>query len=304
MGKVLVIRGGALGDFVLTLPAIRLLKEELPAATVEVLGYDPMIELARLAGVADATRALGHSGLARFFVPDAALDPAWSDYFAGFDVVFSYLPDPDGIFMANVRRAGVKTWFQGKWKVEEGPGSAPAAFQLAEVCQNLGLWLEDPAPVVMPARPPGECSGLAVHPGSGSPRKSWLFARWAEAGAVLADRLRPGESIELISGEAEEEWIGELLRQWHGLPVRHHRLRSLRELAGILAGCRAYLGHDTGVSHLAAACGIPCLLLFGPTDPAIWAPRNREARVLRAPGGHLDRLGLEAVMAAAADLPL
>lgn len=299
MGKVLVIRGGALGDFVLTLPAIRLLKEGLPKASVEVLGYEPLIELARMAGAADGTRALGHAGLAGFFVPGAVLDPAWSSYFASFDVVFSYLPDADGHFRENLGRAGVKTLFQGKWKVEETPGAAPAACQLAEVCQNLALWLEDPAPVLCPPRPTAARSGFAVHPGSGSPRKSWIFARWAEAGPRLARLLKPGEWLEVISGEAEEEWIGELLTQWRGLPVRHHRHRPLRELAERLAGCRAYLGHDTGVSHLAAACGTPCLLLFGPTDPAVWAPRNPGVEVLRAPGGHLDQLGVEQVVAAA-----
>lgn len=298
MGKVLVIRGGALGDFVLTLPAIRLLKEGLPSSTVEVLGYHPMVELARLAGVADATRALGHAGLAGFFAPGAALDPGWSAYFAGFDVIFSFLPDADGHFRDNVLRTGVKTLFQGKWKVNETPGAGHAAEQLAEVCQNLALWLEDPASVVLAPRPAGERSGIAIHPGSGSPRKSWIFARWAEAGPELARLLRPGEFLEAISGEAEEEWIGDLLGQWQGLPVRHHGFLPLRDLAELLAGCRGYLGHDTGVSHLAAACGIPCLLLFGPTDPEIWAPRNTGVRILRAPGGHLDQLAIPPVISA------
>jgi ADP-heptose:LPS heptosyltransferase len=296
MGKVLVIRGGALGDFLLTLPTIRLLKDGLPAATIEVLGYHPMVELATLTGAAHATRPLGHAGLAGFFVPGAKLDPGWSEYFAGFDVIFSFLPDADGHLKDNMLRAGVKTWFQGKWKVDESPGAGHAAEQLAEVCQNLALWLEDPAPMVRVPHPPGERSGLAIHPGSGSPRKSWLFGRWAEAGPELARLLSPGECLEVISGEAEEEWIGDLLAQWRGLPVRHHRFLSLGKIADLLAGCRGYLGHDTGVSHLAAACGIPCLLLFGPTNPEIWAPRNPGARVLRAPGGHLDQLAVGPVI--------
>jgi hypothetical protein len=299
---VLVIRGGALGDFLLTLPAIRLLKDGLPTATVEVLGYDPMVELALLAGVAHSTRPLGHAGLAGFFAPGAKLDPVWSEYFAGFDVIFSFLPDADGHFKENMLRAGVKTIFQGKWKVEETPGAGHAAEQLAEVCRNLALWLDDPAPVVRTARPPGERSGIAIHPGSGSPRKSWTFGRWAEAGPELARLLRPGEFLEVISGEAEEEWVGDLLAQWRGLPVRQHRFRPLRELADLLAGCRGYLGHDTGISHLAAASGVPCLLLFGPTNPGIWAPRNPGTRVLHAPGGHLDQLAVAPVIGAAREM--
>jgi ADP-heptose:LPS heptosyltransferase len=41
-----------------------------------------------------------------------------------------------------------------------------------------------------------------------------------------------------------------------------------------------FLGHDSGVSHLAAAVGTPCVLLFGPTDPAMWAPPGEYVRVI------------------------
>jgi len=45
--------------------------------------------------------------------------------------------------------------------------------------------------------------------------------------------------------------------------------------------CRLFLGHDSGISHLAAACGVPCVLLFGPTDPATWAPPGPHVHVVR-----------------------
>ena len=302
MGKVLVIRGGALGDFVLTLPAIRLLKDGLPAATIEVLGYQPMVGLAVVAGAADHVRPLGHAGLARFFVPGAELDPEWSRYFAGFDVVFSYLHDPYGHFRDNLTKAGVTTLFQGTWKISEEPGDGHAARQLAKVCENLALWLEDPAPVVCLPAPPGERRGLAIHPGSGAPRKTWPFARWVQAGPALAAMLPEGEFLEIISGEAEDEWIDSLMAAWHGLPTRLHRHRPLADLAGILRNCRAYLGHDTGVSHLAAACGVPCLLLFGPTAPEVWAPCNPNVRVVRAPAGALDCLDAAMVLGALAEI--
>ena len=95
-----------------------------------------------------------------------------------------------------------------------------------------------------------------------------------EVGPAIAAMLPPGEHLDLICGEAEEEWIGELLAAWKGLPLRIHRHLALEELAGMLAGARGYLGHDTGISHLAAACGMDCVLLFGPTEPAVWAPRQ------------------------------
>ena len=66
---MLVIRGGAIGDFVLTLPALRLIRESLPTAHVEVLGYRPMIDLALMAGYADAVRSIEYSAMAGFFAP-------------------------------------------------------------------------------------------------------------------------------------------------------------------------------------------------------------------------------------------
>ena len=57
-----------------------------------------------------------------------------------------------------------------------------------------------------------------------------------------------------------------------------------------------FIGHDSGISHIAAAAGARCLLLFGWTDPAIWAPANEKVRVLRAPGGKMERLEIATVL--------
>ncbi len=73
----------------------------------------------------------------------------------------------------------------------------------------------------------------------------------------------------------------------------------LRLLGAALARAGVFLGNDAGVSHLAAAVGAPTLALFGPTDPALWAPVGPRVKTLRAPGGSLVDLELEAVLAAA-----
>jgi heptosyltransferase-2 len=70
--------------------------------------------------------------------------------------------------------------------------------------------------------------------------------------------------------------------------LAHHL--SLPVLAAVLERCRVFVGHDSGVSHLAAATGISCVLLFGPTDPAVWAPVNPAVKVVAAPEGDLGRL--------------
>jgi heptosyltransferase-2 len=55
------------------------------------------------------------------------------------------------------------------------------------------------------------------------------------------------------------------------------------------------VGHDSGISHLAAAAGARCLLLFGKTDTAVWAPANASVTMLRAPAGEMPRLEIETV---------
>jgi heptosyltransferase-2 len=70
----------------------------------------------------------------------------------------------------------------------------------------------------------------------------------------------------------------------------------LTTLANLLQNCSFFLGHDSGISHLAAAVGTPSLLLFGPTDPAIWAPQNAQVRVLRSRNRTLEEIAVEEVL--------
>jgi ADP-heptose:LPS heptosyltransferase len=294
--RVLVIRGGAIGDFILTLPAIQLLRSGLPVEPhLEILGYPPVTALALAAGVADAARPLEHAGLATFFVPGAELDPGWSNYFASFDLVVSYLFDPDGYFRENLARSGAETILQGPGKIDPSKGTH-ASEQLAEPLQEIALYLEEPVAGLdlggragrgAPAGPPL----VAVHPGSGSPRKNWGFENWAEVATVIAAQ-RPGARFLLATGEAEHDQLGDLLGIFAatGLPFTSAHGRPLTELAGQLARADLFLGHDSGVGHLAAALGIPSVLVFGPTDPAVWAPRSPQVTVVQAPRGNLGAL--------------
>jgi ADP-heptose:LPS heptosyltransferase len=65
-------------------------------------------------------------------------------------------------------------------------------------------------------------------------------------------------------------------------PLRLLLDRPLVVVAAILRRARAFLGNDSGISHLAGMLGLPTLALFGPTDPALWAPLGPRVRVLRS----------------------
>ncbi len=289
--RILVIRGGAIGDFILTLPAIKLLRESIAGCHLEVLGYPGIIDLAVTAGLADAARSLEHRTMAFLFAKGATIDEALCDYMRGFNLVVSYLYDPDGFFRENMERIGVRTFIEASHRVEEGRGHA--AEQLARPLEKLAMFLENPAPSLgLPAREGDATARLvAIHPGSGSVRKTWPIKNWVRLGHEIAHAF-PQARLCLVTGEAEQDrgLTHEISAAWSELGALHLDGLPLPDLAVRLASCRAFIGHDSGISHLAAACGTPCLLFFGPTDPMTWAPRNAAVEVHRAPDGDLTSL--------------
>src|SRR5678810_248772 len=101
MNRILVIRGGAIGDFILTLPALKALRDARPQAHIEILGYKHIAVLAENRFYAQAVHSIEYGPLARFFARDSELPAELADYFAGFDLIVSYLYDPDRIFETN-----------------------------------------------------------------------------------------------------------------------------------------------------------------------------------------------------------
>ena len=298
MGKILFIRGGAIGDFILTLPAIQLARQSLPEAGIEILGYEPAIQLAKAAKLADSTRSIEYGPLSSFFIPSTLLQPELMNYFKSFSVVVSYLYDPDGYFEGNLRKSGVETLFIGPHKVDESKTDQPAAAQLAKPLEQLALFLEQPWIHLAFDGATGEDADaflrsekispskklVALHPGSGSPRKNWSFEGWCQVAASLSAQRNDDVHYLIISGEAEDS----VIHEFHDLlthlgvsfsPVIHC---PLPRLGALLQRCSLFLGHDSGISHLAAACGVPAVLLFGPTDPEIWAPQNPSVHVIRS----------------------
>jgi len=157
-----------------------------------------------------------------------------------------------------------------------------AARQLARPLQKLGLYLDDAAAQILPneTRLP-DPNLIAIHPGSGSESKNWPLPRFVEvAGRLLGQN--PDRRLLLVGGEADAERLTNLRAALPNDRLEIAENLPLTALAKELRNCAAFIGHDSGISHLAAAVDTPSLLLYGPTDPAIWAPQNPRVRVLRA----------------------
>jgi heptosyltransferase-3 len=301
LNRILVIRGGAIGDFILTLPALKALRDANPKAQIEILGYKHIAELARDRFYANEVRSVEYAPLAGFFAKDSELSVELNDYFARFDLIISYLYDPDLIFENNLRRGGVKNIQRGPAKIAE---SDHAARQLAGPIEQLGIPVSDLAAKLYPSTADRQFAVdflrhmerpiVAVHPGSGGTRKNWPLENWIELGNQLLESGNFRGSILVVAGEADEMQCARLKAIWKRSQVYFVKSLPLPHLAALLEHS-VFLGHDSGISHLAAAAGAECILLFGPTDPAVWAPQNKNVRVIAAPDGDLQRIDLAPV---------
>jgi heptosyltransferase-3 len=315
MERFVLIRPGALGDTLLTLPTLALLRRERPTAHVTLVARRDVLPLARSAALASATHDWSSAAWAALFsessapVAPAALlrvaDPRDA-------VVVAWLADADGAVARTLAAWGAR-------RVVIAPARPPldgdtpvvhTALLLARALAPLGIAVPatlDALAAVMPPLRAGareaalatqawEQLGLerqtvvALHPGSGSASKCWPPEGFAElARWIVARGWRPL----LVEGPADGAAVAAvqaaLGTQTEGA-VAVARGLEVAALAALLRRCAGYVGNDSGVSHLAALIGVPSVVIFGPSDPARWAPLGAQVRVVRAPAGDLTRL--------------
>jgi ADP-heptose:LPS heptosyltransferase len=130
---------------------------------------------------------------------------------------------------------------------------------------------------------------VVLHPGAAAVARRWPAARFAEIAAALhAD----GHEV-LVTGTAAERGLAREVAATAGLPesaVLAGRL-DLLELVALIADCRLVVCGDTGVGHVATATRTPSVLLFGPTPPSRWGPRDGDRHVALWAGGTGDPHG-------------
>jgi len=112
---------------------------------------------------------------------------------------------------------------------------------------------------------------IFIHPGSGGLKKVWPLKRWWSLLGWLF-RIKAGPVI-VITGPADAALreFPQAARRWG---CHHLEQPSLVRLAAFLGESRFYCGNDSGASHLAAVVGAPSIVIFGPTNPEVWAPEG------------------------------
>jgi len=248
----LLIRPGGIGDFILSIPTM----ECLEADHLEVWSAPANVPLARFAHRA---RSIPSTGLDLLGITDPP--PALLDELRSFDSIVSWYAHNRLEFRELVLSLGLPfTFFRAL--PPEGENRHAADFYLSQVRRIRGCE-SDGIPRI---RCDAERENFAViQPFSGSPAKNWPLDKFR----ALARELEATMPVHWCRGPEDP-------------PLENAvQFDDLYDLACWLARASLYIGNDSGITHLAAAVGTPVLALFGPTDPAVWAPRGSNVQIGR-----------------------
>ena len=291
--KRLVIAPNWLGDCVMALPVLRALKRQDPSGFLAVLAGASAAPVLRMEGTADAvweSRGRGPAGLLADSRRARAerVEEVWVLPHSFRSALLAWLTRAP-------RRLGFAADGRTLLLTVAPQRPAPLAHQLRDYDRLLAAAGVEPDPAPPRLSPPAAVMERAMKyldlqrlaegprplylvPGAAfGPSKRWPAERFA----LLADALMDeGHRAAIVVGPEEIE-LGRLVarRARHRIPVLGSDLGTA-ELAAVLSFGRLLIGNDSGPAHLAAACGVPALVFFGPTDPGRTTPTGAPVTVL------------------------
>jgi ADP-heptose:LPS heptosyltransferase len=165
----------------------------------------------------------------------------------------------------------------------------------AEHLASAMFWLGAPAGEIpraklvdraRPAPDPGGRPAAVIHPVAATPEKTWR----ADGFLAVAERLRELGLDPVFIGASSDDLTP--FRAWRTIAGA-----PLAEIKSLLAGASFFVGNDSGPAHMAAAFGLPVVVVFGNSNPAIWGPWRTAAEVVAAPAG-IGQIGISQVLGA------
>ena len=289
MQRLLFITLSNIGDVVLTTPALLALHQAWPDAVVDI--------------VADrrSSDVLKHCPfVGKVFHRDkgAGIKASWSllkqlrhrRYDAIVDLRTDFLP---WLLRADLRSA--------KWLAPKASGHAVQR-HVAALLPIMPSLQHIPDPKVWTTLAAEEWAGLQLKPFGGrvlaiAPGANWALKCWPLASYIaLAQRLTPEFDALVIFGSPAEAAAAQAIESAVALPVLNLAGKTtLPHAVAALSYCHAFVGNDSGLGHLAAACRVPTLSIFGPGHPARYRPWGSLAAVICAPAADLSQLPVNLV---------
>jgi heptosyltransferase-2 len=301
--SILVFAPSWIGDAVMSLGAVRVLRRERPEVSIVVLARGSVAELYEGVEEVDATRIYnprgsdsGFTGLraasgriraerfdACLLLPNA-FRAALFARLSGIPERWGYASESRGFLLTK------------KVPPAPRPFGRHQSYYYLELMRGLGYSVSTPdvslkvtnaqralgRAVLEREGWDGKTALVGVHPGaSGSRAKIWSASRFGEAAGRIASSS--GARVVILGGESEGGLAREVAVAAGERSLQLQGKTSLSELLGVLSELSLFLANDSGPMHLAAALGTPTLAVFGPTDPRETAPLGPRAKVIREP---------------------
>lgn len=284
----IVHHDGALGDVILSLPVIKSIYEDNEPCRIHLIGRPPAVSLLRLTDLHLAATSSDLSLFASLYTKNGYKLPFVKDFFKPFKSGFIFSRFTSSTLIHNLLHLIPDTRVI-RTIPESGERKHVTEFQLNQIDktieQNQPITIDldqDRAKNLISAI---KCSTIiGIHPGSGGRKKCWpvsYFVQWMN----LTRKRRPCQFV-VFTGPAEER----LINDFRSL-CSHHDLNDdivfvenqpINVAASLLSRCTLYLGNDSGITHLAALTAKRVAALFGPTDPAVWAPLGEHVKVIQS----------------------
>jgi len=280
--RILVITLRYLGDALLVTPLISSLKQAYPNAEIDVLLpagnlgiFTGNREICRLIPMVDKTDKTGFGKLLLklFYRYDLAIATQAGDR----PVLCALLAGRCslGFVAESAAKYSWKRWFLTR-ALSFSEQYSHAVLENLRFCQVLGIAphyrLTPPRTAKENAKPKklvGQYAVLHIMP-------QWRYKQWHEQGWLEIGYFLNQKGYALIlTGGMQASELAAVSRLQHRLPPSTRNLAgklTLAQLTELIETASLFIGPDTGVTHLAAATGVPTFALFGPTDPEKWAP--------------------------------
>ena len=260
---VLVLRALGLGDFLTGVPAYRGLRAAYPGHEIVLAAPEPLGALATLTGAVD--RMLPARELQP--VPWSGPPPAVAVDLHGNGPASHDLIRALGAPVTMMYASPAEPRVHGPWWAEE-------EHEVTRWCRLLGWWNVPADPralrLTWPAGSPAAGAAAVIHPGAASGSRRWPADRFA---AVARALTAWGLPVVITGGAAERRLASQVaLAAGLGRDAVLAGRTGLAELAATVAAASIVISNDTGVAHLAVACGTPSVTLFGPVSPELWGP--------------------------------
>lgn len=285
---ILFIHPGGLGDVVLSLPAIRSVRQAFPSHALALLAGAQVGRLLRACGEVDLALPLEGDHFTGLLAGPDCLAPGLRTWLSRCDLAVGWLADHEGRLAATLRAVGVESVVVRSPMQGGREGSHQTERFLETVAaiapaSSRGRTLRLPAQIRAQGREWVEAnlsSGagplVAVHPGSGSRHKCCRPGLLAQTVTWFQDN---GAGPLLVQGPADTDLITAVQRSL-ARPVPAIRGLDLLAMAGVLVQAALFIGHDSGLTHVAAALGIRTVAFFGPTDVRRWRPLGSHVSIV------------------------